>query len=160
MVRHWNRFPSEAVDSHSPEVFKARLDGTLSNVSLPIAGGLELDNLKGPFQPKTFYYIILWFYEFYWAEEMFSIGIFFLDVLKLSSLVCVPVSFSQEFWQMVSIGIKKTFIVSQALAFRPLVATCIRAMMVRGDGEGILRKSAHPSTLAQLRSQWSPQRVF
>jgi len=42
------------------EVFKARLDGSLSNLvywemSLPIAGGLELDDLKGPFQPKPFY---------------------------------------------------------------------------------------------------------
>jgi len=39
--------------------FKARLDGTLSNliqreVSLPMAGGLELYDLKGPFQPKPF----------------------------------------------------------------------------------------------------------
>ena len=39
------------------EAFKARLDGALSNlvgweVSLSIAGGLELDDLKGPFQLK------------------------------------------------------------------------------------------------------------
>jgi len=49
-VRHWNRVPREAVDAPSLEVFKAGLDGTLSNlvkwkVSLPMAGGLELDDL-------------------------------------------------------------------------------------------------------------------
>lgn len=41
---------TEIVDVLSLEVFKARLDGALSNqvqwkVSLPIEGGLELDNL-------------------------------------------------------------------------------------------------------------------
>ena len=50
--------PSEAVDAPSLEAFKARLDGALSNlvlVSLPIAGGLELDDLKDPLQPESFY---------------------------------------------------------------------------------------------------------
>ena len=42
------------------EAFKARLDGAWSNlvkreVSLPTARGLELDDLKGLFQPKPFY---------------------------------------------------------------------------------------------------------
>jgi len=42
--------PREAVDAPSLEMFKARLDGTLSNLvywkmSLPMAGGLELDDL-------------------------------------------------------------------------------------------------------------------
>ncbi|KFV60215.1 hypothetical protein N341_10207, partial [Tyto alba] len=32
VVRHWNRFPREAVDAPSLEVFKARLDGALSNL--------------------------------------------------------------------------------------------------------------------------------
>ena len=32
VVRHWNRLPRAAVDSPSLEVFKARLDGTLSNL--------------------------------------------------------------------------------------------------------------------------------
>jgi len=48
-VRHQNRLPREVVDAPSVEVFKARLDGALSNlvwwkVSLPMAGGLELDD--------------------------------------------------------------------------------------------------------------------
>ena len=60
VVRRWNRLPSEVVDAPSLEAFKARLDGALSNlvyreVSLPIAGGLQLGDLKGPFQPKPFY---------------------------------------------------------------------------------------------------------
>ena len=45
VVRHWKRLPREVVDAPSLEAFKARLDGTLSNlvyreVSLPIAGDL------------------------------------------------------------------------------------------------------------------------
>jgi len=31
-VKHWNRLPREAVDVPSLEVFKARLDGALSNL--------------------------------------------------------------------------------------------------------------------------------
>ena len=31
-VRHWNRWPSKAVDAPSLMVFKARLDGALSNL--------------------------------------------------------------------------------------------------------------------------------
>ena len=31
-VRHWNRLPREAVDAPSLEVFRARLDGSLSNL--------------------------------------------------------------------------------------------------------------------------------
>jgi len=31
VVSHWNRLPREAVDAPSLEVFKARLDGALSN---------------------------------------------------------------------------------------------------------------------------------
>jgi len=45
VVRHWNRLPREAVDASSLEVFRAGLDGALSNllswkVSLPMVGGL------------------------------------------------------------------------------------------------------------------------
>jgi len=44
VVRHWNRLPRQTVDGPSLRVFKARLDGALSNlvwwkVSLPMAGG-------------------------------------------------------------------------------------------------------------------------
>ena len=50
VVRHWHRLPREAVEAPSLAVFKARLDGALSNlvwwkVFLPMAGGLEPDDL-------------------------------------------------------------------------------------------------------------------
>jgi len=32
VVRHCSRLPGEAVDAHSLEVFRARLDGALSNL--------------------------------------------------------------------------------------------------------------------------------
>ena len=43
MVRHWHRLPGEAVDAPFPEMFKARLDGTLS--TLPTAVSLEIVDL-------------------------------------------------------------------------------------------------------------------
>jgi len=48
--RCWHRLPREAVDAPCLAVFKARLDRALSNlvyrkVSLPMAGGLEPDDL-------------------------------------------------------------------------------------------------------------------
>jgi len=60
VVRHWPRLPREAVAAPSLAVFKARLDGALSTLvwwkmSLLMAGGLEPDDLQGPFQPKPFY---------------------------------------------------------------------------------------------------------
>ena len=50
VVRPWPRLPREAVAAPSLAGFKARLDGALSNlvwwkVSLPMAGGLEPDDL-------------------------------------------------------------------------------------------------------------------
>jgi len=50
VVRHWSRLPREAVDAPSLDVFKARLDGDLSNLIewnmfLPMAGGLKLSDL-------------------------------------------------------------------------------------------------------------------
>jgi len=49
-VKHWNKLPREAVDAPSLAVFKASLDGALSNpvywkMSLLMAGGLEPDDL-------------------------------------------------------------------------------------------------------------------
>ncbi|KFQ97004.1 hypothetical protein Y956_09192, partial [Nipponia nippon] len=32
VVRHWNRLPREVVDAPSLDMFKARLDGSLSNL--------------------------------------------------------------------------------------------------------------------------------
>lgn len=57
VVRHWHRLPREAVDAPSLEVLKARLDGALGNlvlweVSLPMAGSLELVDIYEVFQPK------------------------------------------------------------------------------------------------------------
>ena len=59
MVTHWNRWPKEVVDAPSLEAFKARLDVALGSlvcwlVTLHIAGGLELDDHCGPFQPRPF----------------------------------------------------------------------------------------------------------
>jgi len=50
VVRHWHRLPREAVAAPSLAVFKAGLNGALSNlvwwkVSLPMAVGLELGDL-------------------------------------------------------------------------------------------------------------------
>jgi len=50
VVRHSNRLPREAVAAPSLALFKARLDGALSNLiwwkmCLPMAGGLEPDDL-------------------------------------------------------------------------------------------------------------------
>ena len=60
VVTHWNRLPKEVVDAPSLEAFKARLDVALGSlicwlVTLHIAGGLELDDHCGPFQPRPFY---------------------------------------------------------------------------------------------------------
>jgi len=50
VVRPWHRLPREVVAVPSLAVFKARLDGALSNlvwwkVSLPMAGRLKLGDL-------------------------------------------------------------------------------------------------------------------
>ena len=54
-----NRLPKEAVDAPFLEAFKARLDVALGSlvcwlVTLHIAGGLELSDHCGPFQPRPF----------------------------------------------------------------------------------------------------------
>ena len=51
VVSHWNRLLKEVVNASPLAVFKARLDRALGDivqreVSLPIEGGLELDDLK------------------------------------------------------------------------------------------------------------------
>jgi len=66
VVTHWNRLPKEVVDAPSLEAFKARLDVAPGSLvwwlgTLPIAGGLKLDDHCGPFQPRPFYD----FYELY-----------------------------------------------------------------------------------------------
>ena len=57
MVTHWNRLPKKVVDAPSLETFKARLDVALVwwLATLHIAGGLKLDDHRGPFQPRPFY---------------------------------------------------------------------------------------------------------
>ena len=60
VVTHWNRLPKEVVDAPSLEAFKARLDVALGSlvwwlVTLHTAGGLELNDHCGPFQPRPFY---------------------------------------------------------------------------------------------------------
>jgi len=59
VVKPWPRLPREAVAAPSLAGFKARLDGAWSTLvwwkmSLLTAGGLEPDDLYGPFQPKPF----------------------------------------------------------------------------------------------------------
>ena len=59
VVTHWNRLPKEVVDAPSLEAFKARLDVALGSLvrwlaTLPIAGGLKLDDHYDPFQPRPF----------------------------------------------------------------------------------------------------------
>jgi len=60
VVKHWPRMPREMGDAPSLEIFKARLDGALSNLiqwkmSPLIAGGLDWVACKGPSQTKLFY---------------------------------------------------------------------------------------------------------
>jgi len=59
VMTHWNRLPKEVVDAPSPEAFKPRLDAALGSLvwwlaTLHIAGGLNLDDHCGPFQPRPF----------------------------------------------------------------------------------------------------------
>ena len=57
VVKHWHRLPREAVAAAYLEVFKARLDGALSNLvswkmPLLLAGELEPDDLMVPSNPN------------------------------------------------------------------------------------------------------------
>jgi len=54
MVRQWNRLSRETVDVPLLEVFKARLDGAMSNLVwlkmfLSMAGGMDQTIFKGPY---------------------------------------------------------------------------------------------------------------
>jgi len=58
-MTHWNRLPKEVVDAPSLEIFKASLDVALGSMvlwlaTLHIAGGLQLDDHYGCFQPRPF----------------------------------------------------------------------------------------------------------
>ena len=64
VMRHWHRLPREAVNAASLEAFRARLDGLLGSLiwwlaELLTAVGLELDELRGPLQPKPFCDVLL-----------------------------------------------------------------------------------------------------
>ena len=59
VVTHCNSLPEEVVDAPSLVAFKARLDVPLGSLvwwlaTLHVAGGLRLDDLCGPFQPRPF----------------------------------------------------------------------------------------------------------
>jgi len=54
VVRYQNRLPSELVDAPFLEAFKARQPGLEGGVPA-YSRGLELGDLKGPFQPNPFY---------------------------------------------------------------------------------------------------------
>ena len=60
VVTHWNRLHKEVVDAPSLLAFKASLDVALGSMvfwlaTLHIAGGSQLDDHYGPFQPRPFY---------------------------------------------------------------------------------------------------------
>lgn len=57
VMRKWKGLPRKFVTVSSLDVFMARMDGALSNLfywkmSLPMADGVEPDDLYGRFQPK------------------------------------------------------------------------------------------------------------
>ena len=59
VVAHWNRLPKKVVDAPLLEAFKARRDVALGSLvwwlaTLPMAGGLKLDDHCGPFQSRPF----------------------------------------------------------------------------------------------------------
>ena len=59
-MRHWNRLPSEVVDAPLPGRVQGQAGWGFEQPSLvgdvpAYSRGLELDDLKGPFQPKTFH---------------------------------------------------------------------------------------------------------
>jgi len=64
---HWNRLPKEVVDAPISGGIQgqAKLDVALGSLvewlgTLPMAGGLKLDDHCGPFQPRPFYDSMVW----------------------------------------------------------------------------------------------------
>ena len=60
VVTHWNKLPKEVMDVPSLDAFNVRLDVALGSLvlwlaTLPMAGGLKLNDHCGPFQPRPFY---------------------------------------------------------------------------------------------------------
>jgi len=71
----------EVVDAPSLEAFKARLDVALGSlvwwlVTQPVARGLKLDKLWGPFQPRPFYGSMDFFH---WNSESSTWDLFLLS---------------------------------------------------------------------------------
>jgi len=59
VVRHWNRLPRETADALSPVGIQGQTgwgyeQPALKGGVLAYSWGLELDDFKGPFQPKPF----------------------------------------------------------------------------------------------------------
>jgi len=88
-MRPWPRLPREAVAAPSLAVLKARLDGAWSTLgwwkmSLLMAGGMELNNLYGPFQPKPFCDSQ---HRYRYIEYTF-IYIYTINILDILSIIC------------------------------------------------------------------------
>jgi len=65
---HWNTLPKESGDAPSLDAFKASLDVALGSLvwwlaTLHIAGGLELDDHCGSFQPRAFYNSLIQYFQ-------------------------------------------------------------------------------------------------
>jgi len=72
VVSHW---PKEVVDTPSLKALKARLDVSLGSLvwwlaTLHIAGGLKLNDHCGPFQLRSLYDFMIWFYDSIGTEKL------------------------------------------------------------------------------------------
>jgi len=98
VVTHWNRLPKEVVDAPSLQAFKARLDVALCSLvwwlaTLHMVVGLELDDHRGPFQPRPFYDSMVWLMGKLgsWIST-YSLSLLLNRALQLSC--AVPISLS------------------------------------------------------------------